>query len=480
MNLLLRAAAAAALLLPLAVAPATAQNYRGAWSLYGGGIWFSDLNNDGDTRLLDIDELLFEDVFGIDRDIIIVDDFGFADLTLDAGWIVGTQLEYWFGNGRFGIRANGAYTERPFDLDGGEFFFDGIIDDGIFFFDDADDLTFGDVNVWLIDGDLMIRILRPKRDRTWAPFVSLGAGVAIYNPAGHSPVIIPPANAAIGDFDFVFVDLDDDDIFDDVLLELGDGNRKTKFVTAFGLGTDILPGWRVGSIGLGIRLEVADHIAWDSPAEPLFGGDDFDPVHNVRFTAGILTTFGRLFEEEVVAVAPPPAPPAPPAEEAITVCVIDPNTYEVEYINAVYLPSSGDTLVTVNGQRTPISRAYPETAPLYVSTARWYTAGEPLTVEVNGMETEWVTYGGGRVIDPSDLAFLGTVDGTPVYANVDEVRSILGDLEGARPHELEDRLERMREMREVFDELEVIYVPLSTNCVFQPLRRVEEVRKVRG
>src|SRR5690606_40938841 len=151
-----------------------AQNYRGAWSLYGGGIWFSDLNNDGDTRLLDIDELLFEDVFGIDRDIIIVADFGFADLTLDAGWIVGTQLEYWFGNGRFGIRANGAYTERPFDLDGGEFFFAGVIDDGIFFFDDPDDLTFGDVNVWLIDGDLMIRILRPELNRTWAQFESLG------------------------------------------------------------------------------------------------------------------------------------------------------------------------------------------------------------------------------------------------------------------------------------------------------------------
>src|SRR5690606_10185805 len=223
-----------------------------------------------------------------------------------------------------------------------------------------------------------------------------------------------------------------------------------------------------------------DHIAWDSPAEPLFGGDDFDPVHNVRFTAGILTTFGRLFEEEVVAVAPPPAPPAPPAEEAITVCVIDPNTYDVGYINAVYVPSRGDTLVTVNGQRTPIATAYPERAPLYVSTARWFTTGAPLTIDVNGMETEWVTYGGGRVIDPNDLAFLGTVDGTPVYANVDDVRAILDDLEGARPHQLEDRLEEMREMREVFDELEVIYVPLETNCVFQPLRRVEEVRKVRG
>lgn len=479
MNLLLRAAAAAALLLPLAVAPATAQNYRGAWSLYGGGIWFSDLNNNGDIGVFDIDEVLFEDIFGIDRDLVAVDDFGFLDLTLEPGWLVGTQLEYWFGNGRFGIRANGAYTERSFDLEGDGFLFFNEFFDGVNLVD-GDDLSFGDVNTWLIDGDLMIRILRPERNRVWAPFVSLGAGVAIYNPAGSAPLLIFPANAAFGDFDFVGVDIDNDGIVEDFILETGDGNSETKFVTAFGLGTDILPGWSLGNIGIGIRLEVADHIAWDSPAEPIFGDDDFDPVHNVRFTAGVLTTFGRLFAEEVVAVAPPPAPPAPPAEEAITVCVIDPNTYDVGYINAVYMPSTGDTLVVVNGQRTPIMTAYPERSPLYVSTARWYTAGEPLTVHTVGMETEWVTYGGGRVIDPNDLAFLGTVDGTPVYADVDDVRGILDDLESARTDNLEDRIESDREIREAFDELEVVYVPLSSNCVFQPLRRVEEVRKVRG
>ena len=68
MNLLLRAAAAAALLLPLAVAPATAQNYRGAWTLYGGGVWFSDLNNNGDFDLDDDDEFLFEEIFDLDPD----------------------------------------------------------------------------------------------------------------------------------------------------------------------------------------------------------------------------------------------------------------------------------------------------------------------------------------------------------------------------------------------------------------------------
>src|SRR5690606_31016207 len=112
MNLLFRAVAAAALILPMVAGPVAAQNYRGAWGVYGGGIWFSDFNNNGD----------FDDLPA---------GFGTADLSLSSGWIAGTQLEYWFGNGRFGIRANGSYTERPFDVDGNGF-----------------DEEFGDVNTW--------------------------------------------------------------------------------------------------------------------------------------------------------------------------------------------------------------------------------------------------------------------------------------------------------------------------------------------
>src|SRR5690606_20993166 len=51
MHLLLRAAVTAAILLPLAVAPVSAQNCRGAFGIYGGGVWFSDLNDNGDFRI---------------------------------------------------------------------------------------------------------------------------------------------------------------------------------------------------------------------------------------------------------------------------------------------------------------------------------------------------------------------------------------------------------------------------------------------
>ena len=479
MHLLLRAAATAAILLPLAVAPVSAQNYRGAFGIYGGGVWFSDLNSDGGFDFGDIifeDDVIFDDLLDI---LFLLD--GPADLSLKSGWIVGTQLEYWFGNGRFGLRANGSYTERPFDLDGD--FFNGIIDiiddDDIiiddFFFDFNDD--FGDVNVWFLDGDLMFRILRPERNRTFAPYLTLGAGAVIYNPAGDAPIFIPAANAIFGDFEFV--DFDDDDEFD--IIELSGDNDETEFALVFGIGTDILPrNFRLGSVGLGLRLELVDHYVFDSPAKPIFGNDDFDGVHNVRLTAGIHALFGRLFPEPVAIVTPPapPPPPPPPAEERITVCVIDPQTGEIREVSAIYRPSTGDTLVMMNGDRVDLETAYPTTAPVYARNASWFIAGQPLAIDVMGQRYEWVTFGGTRIIDPDDLVLLGRVNGLPVYADADDVMTVRGRLNGNA--ELEDVMERDAEVREVVDNLDVVYVAVDINCVFQPLRRLEEVRKVRG
>ena len=474
MNLLLRAAAPAALLLPLAVAPATAQNYRGAWGLYGGGIWFSDLNNGGP-----FDNDFFD--FDFDDDIDFIEGFGTSDLSLDLSWLAGTQFEYWFGNGRFGLRANGAYTSTDFDVDDGLLF--GIIDNEIdgddFFFLDGDDG--GSVNVWLIDGDVMIRILRPERDRRFAPFVSLGAGVVIYNPAGDGTLVFPGANAVWGDV--ADIDIIDDEI---VLITDDNGNSETKFAGVIGLGTDFFPGWNLGNIGLGLRLELADHIAFDSPVDPLFNDgddDDFDPVHNVRLTLGVHALFGKLFPEEEVAIVQP-APPAPPAEEAITVCVLDPRLQNgIRDISAIYVPSTGDTLVMVNGNRVPLDT---QTGRVMVAQqADWYVRGQPLTITANGQTAEFVTYGGARIVDANDLAFIGTVNGLPVYAEASEARALSQEMEqmreARREGSLEDVLERRADLREDFEDIEVLYVPVDpVGCVVQPVRRVEEVRKVRG
>jgi hypothetical protein len=264
------------------------------------------------------------------------------------------------------------------------------------------------------------------------------------------------------------------------------GNNRSKFANVFGLGTDIIPGtWHLGPVGLGLRLEAADHIAWRSPAEPILGGDRFSAVHNLRFSAGVLGTIGRMFPPaRPVAVLPPPAPPPPPAAEAITVCVVNPQTDQLETVSALYMPASRDTMVTVNGQQVNFEQAFPNRAPLYAANADWFIAGRPLELSVNGTRTEWVSFGGPRSIEPSDLALLGTLNGTPIYAaneDVAELRSDLMDLQRATTNR--DLSQMARERAEVARDLaniDVVYVPLQPGCVFQPFKRTEEVRKVRG
>ena len=159
-------------------------------------------------------------------------------------------------------------------------------------------------------------------------------------------------------------------------------------------------------------------------------------------------------------------------------CVIDPQTGEIREISAIYRPSTGDTLVMMNGDRVALETAYPTTAPVYARNASWFIAGQPLAINVMGQRYEWVTFGGTRIIDPDDLVLLGRVNGLPVYADADDVATIRGRLNGRA--ELEDMMERDAEVRAVIDDLDVVYVAVDINCVFQPLRRLEEVRKVRG
>src|SRR5690606_4225812 len=158
-------------------------------------------------------------------------------------WLTGVQLEYWpFGGNfgrRIGIRANGSYTEQPFQID-----FDNSLAASLYNGLGSDvSIAFGDVNTWLIDGDILFRILTPGRTRVWAPYVNIGAGVAIYAPAGSNTVLVQPANAFFGDGDVTFVTAPNDSAT--LIVATGGDNNRTKFVNVFGLGTDILPGWRL-------------------------------------------------------------------------------------------------------------------------------------------------------------------------------------------------------------------------------------------
>jgi len=457
--------------------PASAQNYRFDIGVNGGFAWWSDG--------LDEDALFFDGDL-IDDDLIFEFD---QDAKFDAGGIVGAQATYW-ALPYLGIRANANYTERPFETD--------------------DFQLVNDVNLWSGSGDLLFRFRRPNRE--WRgtevlPYIALGAGAKWVNPAGDE---FDRSDLLIDFIDGVIVDdgiiIDDNIIIEDGLngglFFLGDRafilEDATKFMGLVGLGTDV----RLAP-NFAVRLEVGDRI-WEVPIRELFvdvdvidevdgneviviraDEDDVGKVnHEIYGTIGAHLLLGLERPRRPVVIAPPPPPaPAPPAEEMITVCVVDPTAPGgLREVSAVYVPTTGDTLVTVNGQRVPL-----KTTVGTVMTARnasWFMAGQPLTIMVRGQQEQFVTFGGGRVIEPEELTYLGMVNGLAVYASREDAAQIEDELAQQRQMgrtELSAILEQDATVRQVFETIDVLYVPLeATGCVFQPLQRIEEVRKVRG
>lgn len=145
-------------------------------------------------------------------------------------------------------------------------------------------------------------------------------------------------------------------------------------------------------------------------------------------------------------------------------------------MDAVYVPSEGDTLVIENGQRIPLRNAVPRVT--VAGDTDWFVAGRPLTLTAENETWEFVRFGGSRVIQPNELAYLGTVNSLPVYA---ARRDITPTLEAEPNGVLTSRLQSSADIRRAFNEVDILYVPADVSgCVFVPLQKVEEVRKIRG
>ena len=170
-----------------------------------------------------------------------------SEISLDAGWIVGLQFEQWLGSGRTGWRINGALTERPVALPGGS----------------------RDVGLWFADFDLLLRLFPATPDRRVNAALSLGAGMVRYKLGDGDPLFFESANASYAG---------DDDV---------------RFVGAGGLSVDVLTSWLWDGDPVGIRIEIMDHVALDSPFKPI-SGSDFDPIHNVRLVIGAFAGWGIL------------------------------------------------------------------------------------------------------------------------------------------------------------------------------------------
>jgi opacity protein-like surface antigen len=449
MNMLGRVAITTAVLMPMVAAPVTAQNYRWDIGVNGGYSWYSSM--------LDDDELGFPESADIDA------------VRFQSGWLLGGQLGFW-ARPNIGLRVNGTYADRP------------LVADNV----DADLIS--SVNLWSGSMDLLWRFAQPNID--WMgtevlPYLALGLGAKWINPAGDS---------------FACIDPDDDDPVFCGPFQVTDGAtvagpygvpEQTRLMGLVGLGTDV----RL-SPNFGLRLELNDRIykprvyALDAETRAFQGESVGNTIHEIAGQVGLHLLMG-LERAPVVSVvpapAPPPAPvptPAPePIEEAVAVCVIDPTVSSgLRMQDAYYRPATRDTVVMVNGARVPLHNAVGSV--MVVRDADWYVRGEPLVLRVGNERFEYVSYQGARRIEPSDLAYLGTINGYPVYADRDEIADVADALADARDADrtgdLGRILEARRDLRAEINDVEYLYVPVeSTGCVFQALQPMAPVLKGR-
>jgi hypothetical protein len=448
MKMSVRIALTTAVLLPLVAAPLSAQNYRWDIGVNGGYSWYSNM--------LDNEELGFPETSDID------------DVRFESGALLGAQLGFW-ARPNIGLRLNGSYADRP------------IVADNV-----EDDLI-GNVNLWSGSLDLLWRFAQPNMD--WLgtevlPYLALGIGGKWINPAGDA-----------------FTCSDDNDEVACVPFTVTDGAviagpygvpEQTRVMGLVGLGTDV----RL-SPNFALRLELNDRI-YKPEIYALSGTDPFpfqgesvgNTVHEVAGQVGLHLLMG-LDRAQAVSVVPAPAPPpAPtpepepePVEEAMTVCVVDPSTPSgLRMQSAFYRPATRDTVVVVNGERVPLDNAVGSV--MVVRDADWYVRGEPLVLHTGSERFEYVTYQGARRIEADDLAFVGTINGYPVYADRDEVAAVIDELADARTADrtadLGRVLETRRNLRDEINDVEYLYVPVeSTGCVFQALQPMTPVQKGR-
>jgi hypothetical protein len=224
-----------------------------------------------------------------------------------------------------------------------------------------------------------------------------------------------------------------------------------------GIGGDILGGTRI--LGLGAFAELAAHI-YDSPVHV---GDGFlGPITaptgttvrvaddryavTTRLVLGLKAAFGSF--APAMAPLPPPPPPPPVAPEApsmqpIQVCVLE--GQQLRNVDAMFNPSTGDTMVMQAGQEQPFGQAFPATQG-YAAGQTFFINNEPVMFGGH----RFVKFGPPRVIGVQELARVGEIMGVQAFAEAG----------AAAPYE-------------------VIYLPVRTGCEFQPYQAEQQIR-VRG
>lgn len=463
MNVRSKIAVMATLLSTAAAMPASAQNWKWDWNVNGG--WA------GSSKVLSADN------FGFTGD-------NTSDAKFGSGGIVGTQLGYWMGN--FGLRLNGAYSDG--DMTSSDFNVITPAGSGL-----------DHINLWSASLDLMWRFTHPRDNFTGFeahPYLALGGGVKWHNPAGDNYTCTDVGAGkswACAPFTFAPI-LTTNPPQTGRNFELAEANT---FMGLGALGAD----WRV-SRGFAIRTEIGDRFYKPQIAELaatpavvvgpntttfLLGpnGDErvSKTVNEIYATIGLNFLFGIKSPPAVAVVAPPaPPPPPPPApsREDLSVCVVDPTADNGLRMQPAVLVAGRDTVVVVGGEDRPFSSAVGNVPT--AANADWFVRGQPLTITLTNGKIEYATYGSTRVISSSDLAFVGTINGLPAYADRNDVSGFINELNQVNSQnpgqDLGTVLSNQKTLAQAFGNVKVLYVPTqASGCVFQAVQRQEEVRK---
>lgn len=267
------------------------------------------------------------------------------------------------------------------------------------------------------------------------------------------------------------------------------GNAADSSISSYGVSG--LAGLRMGLVGpVAVRVDgVVDYMPGHEPAANM----------NLHLRAGLSLLLGGSARAVAVALPaprqapPPPAaptpareaapgpPPPPPAENAITVCVIDPSQPSgIRMQSAFYRVQQRDTVVMQGGNRVALSQAAGNAR--VARDASWFRQGEPLDLMIGTRATRYLAYQTARPMDADRMAYLGTIDGYPIYAERDRTRNIMEGINAARaanPNaDLATILAARRDLRDAVEALPLLYVPLQrTDCIFQPMQIMSPVIK---
>jgi hypothetical protein len=289
------------------------------------------------------------------------------------------------------------------------------------------------------------------------------------------------------------------------------GDSQTEWAVTGGVGFDLFM-----SESVALRLEAKDYWMTDSPILKLSDMErDHKGGHNFLYRAGLVFNFGgaRVEEPGFVAAPPPPPPPAPepapapPATERVSMCVVDANG-RLQTVQATRYIETGQVYVMRNGQEVAFSTVHPVVEPLYIRSAPWYVASRPLILDLDDNDmggdlddeiddalerqenlpanrVEFVNFGARGPLVMGDVMYVGSIDGTPLYAKISDVGELRTDLN--------DRLRTTTDLDDILDdeefadrfvnEIETFYLavePSTGDCIFQPVSSTRVVRRTNG